>query len=609
MMRRLAALLICVPIAFGQRSLSESTAALAPWVIDAVALDATGRPVKDLTADDFELVHGGRAQKIINFTWFDTRLHAAVSRPGQAAQLPALDLVPDEIRRNLVVIVDDLGLSPAGINAVRSELKAFAGGSMGPGDRVALLRSSAGSGVLQQLTGDTRILVKAIDGIHYLGGGTSAASAGSACWLALNYALEGLRNLPGRKVVVLFAENPGVPGPWDRAPAEAAHAAHAAGAAVYSIQPLSATNRAGSGAPGAMEMLARDTGGLYGADFAGVLQNEQGYYAIGFQPEDTSADPAGRWSPAKPAELKVRRPGVLVRSRAGFLRHAPRVDFPAPVERGEQLKDALGSPFGGPDIPARLTAVFSDYGARGPIVDAVMHFDAREISVIHDLQDMYQGSLQLRTAAYTDDGRSTVPMMTASKIAMRPAEYRYGVEHGLRLSFQITLPSPGAWQIRAVVADGTSDRLGSAVQFVEIPNVKLGSLAMSGLVLRGETPAGATGPADPDAAPDVRIFKAGGRYTFSYAVFGVLAGKDKQSVLEVHTRIFAEGRVVFDGQPKRVTFGEVPANARRQVTGQLNPEPLMASGDYILQVTVRDLLAPAGETRTATQFTDFHLRE
>ena len=138
-----------------------------------------------------------------------------------------------------------------------------------------------------------------------------------------------------------------------------------------------------------------------------------------------------------------------------------------------------------------------------------MHFDAREISVIHDLQDMYQGSLQLRTAAYTDDGRSTVPMMTASKIAMRPAEYRYGIEHGLRLSFQITLPAPGAWQIRAVVADGTSDRLGSATQFVEIPNVKLGSLAMSGLVLRGETPAGATGSGRSECGPGCAYFQGG----------------------------------------------------------------------------------------------------
>src|SRR4029077_1561102 len=131
-----------------------------------------------------------------------------------------------------------------------------------------------------------------------------------------------LRNLPGRKVVVLFAENPGVPGPWDRTPGAAAHAAHAAGAAVYTIRPLSATTPAAGGAPGAMEILARDTGGVFGTDFPGVLQDEQGYYAIGFQPEDASIDPAGRWSPARAAQLKVRRPGVSVRARAGFLRHA-----------------------------------------------------------------------------------------------------------------------------------------------------------------------------------------------------------------------------------------------------------------------------------------------
>jgi hypothetical protein len=285
------------------------------------------------------------------------------------------------------------------------------------------------------------------------------------------------------------------------------------------------------------------------------------------------------------------------------------VDFPAPAPPGELIKNALISPFAATDIPSRLTAVFADYSAKGPVVEAILHFDPREISTIHDLQDIHQGSLQMRTAAYTDDGRSTVPLMTASKIALRPAEYRFAIEHGLRVSFQITLPGPGAWQIRAVVADGTSDRTGSAMQFVEIPNVKQGSLAMSGLVLRGETAAGATYPADPNAASDVRIFKPGGRYSFSYSVFGALLGMDKKSALEVKTRIFVDGRVVFDGMPRRVSFGEVPANSRNQVTGQLVLEPDMSPGNYILQVTVRDLLAPAGAPRTATQFTDFQVKD
>ena len=154
----------------------------------------------------------------------------------------------------------------------------------------------------------------------------------------------------------------------------------------------------------------------------------------------------------------------------------------------------------------------------------------------------------MRTAAYTDDGRSTVPLMTASKIAMRPAEYRYGIEHGLRVSFQITLPSPGPWQIRAVVADGTSDRVGSATQFVEIPDwqagASLGDVGTWYCAVRLRRGLGLCARSRECGLPMSRIFKPGGRYTFSYAVFGALVGMDKQSAfLEVQTRIFADGRV------------------------------------------------------------------
>src|ERR1035437_3964540 len=300
MKRRLAALVTCAWMAFGQRSRPVEpppAAAPNPWVVDAVALDAAGRPVVDLTAEDFEVVQGGGARQITNFTWFDTRLHTAVSRTGESAQLPALDLLPDEIRRNIVVVVDDLGLSPAGVNAVLGALKTFLASGISPGDRMAILRSSGGSGVMQQLTGDTRILGNTIDGIRYVGGGTRAPRAGKASWLNLRYALDGLRDFTGRKVVVLFSENPGGTGPSDRGMADATHAAHAAAAAVYAVDPLPEASGAVPAVPSALESLARDTGGLFGADFARVLENEQGYYAIGFQPEEeNSVDLSGSGS-------------------------------------------------------------------------------------------------------------------------------------------------------------------------------------------------------------------------------------------------------------------------------------------------------------------------
>jgi VWFA-related protein len=609
---RLAALLTCALIAFGQRNRPDSPPAAAPhpWILDAVALDANGRPVADLTAADFELVQGGRARKIANFTWFDTRLHTS-STPGTL--LPALDLLPDDVRRNLVVVVDDLGLSPAGFDAVCGTLKAFVADSMSPGDHMAILRASEGTGVLRQLTGDKRILLNAIDGIRYLGGGTSPAIAGSASWLTLVYALRGLRDFPGRKVVVLFTENPGAAAPPDRGVADAASAAHAAAAAVYALNPLPpapGAATAATAAPGALESLARDTGGFLGGDFAQVLSNEQGYYAIGFQPEeDNFAGFSGSRPPATFAQLKVLRPGVVVRSRAGYISQPLQVDFPVPVERGVLLNTALRSPFAAPDIRVRLTALFWAYPKEGPSVDAVLLFDPHDISFIHDSEDMYRGAVHLGVAAYRDDGRSSALVEGDHQLNLRPAEYRYGLEHGLLFPFQMRLPGPGAWQIRTVVADNASDRIGSATRLVEVPNVPQGLLAISGVSLGGPAPLTDNAPSDPWANPAMRIFKPGHSCIYRYIVFNPLTGADKRSALEVQVRILAAGHVVVDGKPERVTFAESPDGLRRQITGPVKLDPLMAPGDYVLQVIVRDLLAPPGQPRTATQFTDFQVRQ
>src|ERR1035438_1799257 len=90
MSRRLAALLTCALMAFGQRSRPDAPAPAAapdPWLVDALALDANGRPVTDLTAADFELTQGGRSRKITNFTWFDTLQHTSVALPATAPVL------------------------------------------------------------------------------------------------------------------------------------------------------------------------------------------------------------------------------------------------------------------------------------------------------------------------------------------------------------------------------------------------------------------------------------------------------------------------------------------------------------------------------------------
>src|SRR5665811_2467551 len=89
-----------------------------------------------------------------------------------------------------------------------------------------------------------------------------------------------------------------------------------------------------------------------------------------------------------------------------------------------------------------------DSPREGPLVDAIVHFDPRNFAFIHDSEDMYHGTVQLWMAAYTDDGRSTIPLERDYKLTLRPAEYRYSLEYGLGFSLQIKLcllytsPSP-----------------------------------------------------------------------------------------------------------------------------------------------------------------------
>ncbi|HEX8351287.1 MAG TPA: VWA domain-containing protein, partial [Pyrinomonadaceae bacterium] len=233
--------------------------------VDAVVLDARGRQVTDLNAGDFELSEDGRAQPITNFSYVDTSPGGAATtkaaagaqtgtRPAAratgaegAAPMPPARVSPDAARRRIAFVVDDLGLSFQSAAYVRSFLKDFVRKQMRPGDLVAVVRTSAGVGALQQFTGDPRLVERAVERVRFQPGfraptgsfaapaegqkggvasdakrepgGASDEQAGApdrdalftvGTLGALNYVLRGAAEMPGRKSVVLITEAAGV---------------------------------------------------------------------------------------------------------------------------------------------------------------------------------------------------------------------------------------------------------------------------------------------------------------------------------------------------------------------------------------------------------------
>jgi VWFA-related protein len=100
--------------------------------VDAVVTDSSGRQVTNLGAGDFEVLEDGRPQKITACTYAkiaDLTPHRTNLRPHSRepvpSEPPAIHVKAEQVRRTVVLLVDDLGLSFESVGRVRHALRKF----------------------------------------------------------------------------------------------------------------------------------------------------------------------------------------------------------------------------------------------------------------------------------------------------------------------------------------------------------------------------------------------------------------------------------------------------------------------------------------------------
>lgn len=143
--------------------------------IDAVVTDSKGHQVTNLKSDDFRVLVDGKPQPITNFSYVrldspDVNVRSlspqALSKPLKSAN-PADVLKPEDVRRSMVLMVDDLSLSFESIYWVRRTLRKFIDEQMQPGDLVALWETGRSNSVFQQFTSDKRVLEAAVENLRW----------------------------------------------------------------------------------------------------------------------------------------------------------------------------------------------------------------------------------------------------------------------------------------------------------------------------------------------------------------------------------------------------------------------------------------------------------
>src|SRR5207248_5595326 len=145
---------------------------------------------------------------------------------------------------------------------------------------------------------------------------------------------------------------------------------------------------------------------------------------------------------------------------------------------------------------------------------------------------------------FGDNGRVMGEQDRTGTIRLHGSQYERALREGLVYSFDIPLKLRGALQFRVAVRDAVSARIGAAGQFVEVPNLSNGRLALSGIVARAEEPATATQNVPPalSTGPAVRRFHQGSNIVFVYGVYNASNG-GQIAPLTARVRVFRDDKI------------------------------------------------------------------
>jgi VWFA-related protein len=681
--------------------------------VDAVVTDKDGKVVTDLKPEEIKILEDGRQQKITNFSYNVTETPAAPVREKPATvdknapPAPPTRLKLADVRRTIAIVVDDLGLSFESTHFVRRALKKFVDEQMQTGDLVAIIRTGGGMGALQQFTAEKRQLYAAIERVKWNSNGRSGVGAFAALEPptpgaagpdidakneevnqfredmfavgtlgAISYVVKGLRELPGRKSILLISDGFRIYNLEDSSRNYLAleklrrliDEAGRASVVIYTMNAtglqtlgLNAADNPGSGdvqemlssrrnaafeTQQGLDYLAQQTGGIaiknnndLSNGIRRVLEDQKGYYLIGYRPDSLTFDPRTGRRTFHKLSLKITRPGKFnVRMRNGFLGFTDDAKG-APTQRtlAQQLVGALTSPFGSTGVHLQLTSLFGNDPKAGSIMRSMLHIDARDLTFTTEPDGNHKCIFDVLAMTFGDNGVPVDQHGGTYTLKLPETLYKRAQRDGLVYYVTVPIKKPGAYQLRISFRDSSTARIGSASQFIEVPDLKKNRLAISGIVVRGENPgektpaaAPSASPAgaqpangansaaadqdqeaadqkNPEASPAVRHFSRGMLMEYLFVIYNAHLDKTtNKSQLMAQVKLFRDGQPVFTGKENALSFSEVVDPKRLITSGGIKLGTDLPPGEYVLQVSVRDMQADE-KHRTVTQWMDFEI--
>lgn len=350
----------------------------------------------------------------------------------------------------------------------------------------------------------------------------------------------------------------------------------------------------------ALRSLASDTGGrallninslASAANLA--LKETSTYYLLAWRPGDEP-----QLNKFRRIEVSVvGRPDLVVRVRRGFIEQEeranarPNVNVARRTEPQPSTTDALVQALRASlpltTLPTSLFVSYADAPNIGTYITASMEVSSEALTFT-PMDNKQTAIVDIAGFVVNDQGKP----IASFQHQLRASPPAATMPRGIVYNYQTRL-KPGLYQVRVAARDSKSGRTGSAVHWIEVPDLTLRRLSLSSVVV-GMRQAGVNEPKKNEENPDNVFFSVSRRFTrnsslrFLTHIYNAARSSNAEQTpdLALQVQIFRDNQPILTTALSKVETKGAQDLARLPYAAEI---PLnLPTGRYFLQVTVID---------------------
>lgn len=361
-----------------------------------------------------------------------------------------------------------------------------------------------------------------------------------------------------------------------------------------------------------LRVLAGNTGGRAllntnkpEAEIPRALAETSLYYLLAWRPQSEEQ----RGNKFRRIEVKVTgRPELVVQVRGGYYdinaqaaakrgkAEVKEVKPASPKTSDDELREAIKALYPARALPLQLSLSYMDMPQKGLLLSAAAQIDNQFVTY-EQAENKGTAAVDIAGIIFTDQGKPVGSFKDRIDIAADPAALREGAQRAPLIYNFPSYLSPGLYQVRVAARDSKSGRVGSASQWIELPDLSSHQLSLSSLLVGEIKKAAESLNADPTTIAGSRLsvdhrFDRTSRLRFLTFIYNAARGANGASSPDVALQV----QVLRDDQPVvttplRKVQNEGVADLARIAYAAEIPLEGMPAGRYVLQVTAIDRIA------------------